>query len=235
MTGVPDRPSRPPRTTRPARTGRPKVHTRNTARRAVDPARQAAWWVLRAVDEDDAYANLVLPRYLRELDLHGRDAGFATELAYGTLRGRGSYDAILAACVDRDLAEVDAPLLDALRMGTHQVLAMRVPPHAATDSTVDLVRAEVGQGAAGFANAVMRKVVVHDLAGWLEQVAPDVGTDPDARLAVVHSHPVWVVRALRDALVASGRPADELTALLAADNVPPLVAVAALPGLAAPA
>ena len=46
----------------PRRPARPK--TRNVARRSVDPARQAAWWVLRAVDEDDAYANLALPTYL---------------------------------------------------------------------------------------------------------------------------------------------------------------------------
>lgn len=240
-TGRPEGERRPPTHARGARdqaggtNRRPaRAKTRNVARRETDPARRVAFQVLRAVDEDDAYANLVLPRLLREARLDGRDAAFATELTYGTLRGRGTYDAVLAACVDRPVAEVDRPLLDALRLGAHQVLAMRVPAHAAVDATVDLVRAEVGQGAAGFANAVLRRVTAQDLDGWLAQVAPDA-TDPDARLAVVTSHPVWIVRALRDALRFAGRDAGELEAVLAADNGRPRVTYAALPGLATPA
>ena len=97
--------------------------------------------------ERDAYANLVLPALLRERGLSGRDAAFATELTYGTLRGRGLYDAILAACVDRPLDAVDPAVLDVLRLGAHQLLAMRVPGHAAVSATVDLVRAVLGAAA----------------------------------------------------------------------------------------
>ncbi len=43
----------------------------------------------------DAYANLVLPQLLRERRITGRDAAFATELVGGTLRGQGSYDAVI--------------------------------------------------------------------------------------------------------------------------------------------
>ncbi|HVN13047.1 MAG TPA: transcription antitermination factor NusB, partial [Kineosporiaceae bacterium] len=212
----------------------PRPRTRNAARRSVDPARRVAFEVLRAVDADDSYANLVLPRLLRRAELAGRDAAFATELAYGTLRGRGTYDAILAACVDRPLDRLDPPVLDALRLGAHQVLAMRVPPHAAVSATVDVVRAEIGQGAAGLVNAVLRRVTEHDLAGWLEPAAaPDA--DDDTRLAVTTSHPVWIVRAFRDALAFAGRDPAELPALLAADNAAPEVTLAALPGLATPA
>ena len=41
---------------------------------------------MRAVAEDDAYANLVLPRLLRSHRVSGRDAAFTTELFYGSLR-----------------------------------------------------------------------------------------------------------------------------------------------------
>ena len=67
-----------------------------TASRTPIPARRTAFDALRAVDERDAYANLVLPPLLRERGLDGRDAAFATELVYGTLRVRGTYDAVLA-------------------------------------------------------------------------------------------------------------------------------------------
>ena len=93
----------------------------------ADPARTAALEVLRAVRSADAYTNLALPAALRRHGLTGRDAAFATELASGTVRRQGLYDAVLAACVDRPLAKVQARVLDALRLGTHQLLAMRVP------------------------------------------------------------------------------------------------------------
>ncbi len=214
---------------------RPNPKTRNVARRDVNPPRRLAWQVLRAVDEQDAYANLVLPRMLRHQRLTGRDAAFATELAYGALRGRGTYDAVLAACVDRPLDQVDPAVLDALRLGTHQLLGMRVPTHAAVSATVDLVRAEIGQGAAGFANAVLRRVAARELDDWLAEVAPDAAADLDGHLAVVHSHPVWVVRALRDALRMRVGDDAGLAHLLAADNAAPVVTLAALPGLAEPA
>ncbi|MFP5347200.1 MAG: RsmB/NOP family class I SAM-dependent RNA methyltransferase [Actinomycetes bacterium] len=199
--------------------------------RATDPARRVAFDVLRAVSEQDAYANLVLPPALRRARLSGRDAGLATEITYGTLRGRGLYDAILAACLDRPLAEVDPPVLDALRMGTHQLLATRVPQHAAVDQTVALVRSVAGQGAGGFANAVLRRVAEHDPDAWVYRVAPPRDENLVAHLAVATSHPEWIVRAFRESLVAHGRPVDEIDALLAADNTPPRVALALLPGL----
>ena len=77
------------------------------------------------------------PAVIRHYELEGRDAAFATELASGTIRRRGTYDAILAACIDRPLSKVESKVLDALRLGTHQLLSMRVPttPRSAPPST----------------------------------------------------------------------------------------------------
>jgi 16S rRNA (cytosine967-C5)-methyltransferase len=183
----------------------------------VDPARRVAFDVLVAVRERDAYANLVLPRLLRERRLDARDAALATELAYGTLRGRGFYDVVLQACVDRPLAEVDPPVLDVLRLGTHQLLRTRIPPHAAVSATVDLARTVLSAGPVGFVNAVLRKVTAHDAAAWLDELRPE---DPLAALALEHSHPRWVASAFRDAL---GGSLEETAELLAADDARPEV------------
>ena len=195
-----------------------------TDRAFGDQPRLAAYDVLRAVSADDAYANLVLPQVLRERGLSGRDAALTTELVGGTLRGQGTYDAIVASLANR---AVDPPVLDALRLGTHQLLAMRVPGHAAVATTVDLVRHRVGHRPAGFVNAILRKVSAHELDGWVRRVAPDPTADPTGHLAVATSHPRWVVEALAAAL---GRPG-ELDALLAADNERPRVTLVARPGL----
>ena len=185
----------------------------------ADRPRQAALEVLRAVREDDAYANLVAPNVLHGYGLTGRDAAFATELAYGSLRWRGWYDAILATCVSRPLERVEPALRDILRLGAHQVLAMRVPDHAAVDSSCDLARAAgVPTGAksrAGFVNAVLRKVASADTDTWAERLRGDRPAADLAWLSERWSHPAWITRALRDAL---GERRDELPDLLAADN-----------------
>ncbi|GAA1911336.1 RsmB/NOP family class I SAM-dependent RNA methyltransferase [Nocardioides marmoribigeumensis] len=194
----------------------------------VDQARLAAYDVLRAVAAEDAYANLVLPERLRARGLEGRDAAFATELAAGTLRRQGTYDAVLSACARRPVTRIDPPVLDALRLGAHQLLSMRVPSHAAVGTTVDLVRQEVGHGPAGFVNAVLRRVAEQTLDAWVRAVAPDPGGDPRGFQVVWQSHPRWVVDALAESL---GERADELDALLAADNEAPRVTLVARPGL----
>ncbi|MEU4267658.1 transcription antitermination factor NusB [Streptomyces sp. NPDC026092] len=198
-----------------------------------DPVRILAYEALRAVDERDAYANLVLPPLLKKArekgDFDGRDAALATELVYGTLRRQGTYDAIVSACVDRPLREVDPPVLDVLSLGAHQLLGTRIPTHAAVSASVELARVVLGDGRAKFVNAVLRKISQHDLEAWIEQVAPPYEDDAEDHLAVVHSHPRWVVSALWDAL-GGGRAGIE--DLLEADNERPEVTLVARPGRA---
>ena len=113
---------------------------------AIDEARQAALTVIGAVRADGAYANLLLPKELRKRGLKGRDAAFATELTYGTLRAEGLLDAVLAEASTRPLDQIDGPLLDILRMGAYQLLRTRVGAHAAVDTSV---KAAIPRGTAG--------------------------------------------------------------------------------------
>ncbi|WP_289033397.1 RsmB/NOP family class I SAM-dependent RNA methyltransferase [Arsenicicoccus cauae] len=213
---------------------RPRSAQRPSERaRSGDPARLTAYTVLRSVAEG-GYANLELPRLLRGHAMEGRDAAFTTELTYGTLRWQGLYDAVLADAAGRSVDKIDPPVLDTLRLGAHQALGMRVPAHAAVAETVGLARQVNGAGAAGFVNAVLRRVSERSRQEWLGRVLP-TGTGTD-RLAVEHSHPEWIVRALRAALVAHGAASPdtvdhELVALLEADNDPADVMLVARPGL----
>jgi 16S rRNA (cytosine967-C5)-methyltransferase len=180
----------------------------------LDGARLTAYDVLDGVSSRDAYANLLLPQLLRERGLEPRDAAFATQLAYGALRARGTLDAVLARLVDRPLAGLDPRVLDLLRLGAYQVLDLRVPSHAAVDTTVDLTRAIVGTGASGLVNAVLRKVAAGgDRAAWLDTL----GATGDEQLALATDHPLWIVRAWREAL---GDDAELEPALLADDAAP---------------
>ncbi|MGH3211331.1 MAG: RsmB/NOP family class I SAM-dependent RNA methyltransferase [Trebonia sp.] len=227
---------------------------RDTARRARPPRpadpRRTAYDVLAAVRDRAAYANLLLPRLLAERGLTGRDAALTTELAYGTLRGLGTYDAILTACSDRPLDKLDPPVLDVLRLGAHQLLNTRIGAHAAVATSVDLAKSVVGPRVSGYVNAVLRRVATRDLDAWLDIVAPSPASDMNGYLATRYSHPRWIVAAYRDALgdaadaparataipdapavqqATGGAAVTELEAALAAGNARPRVTMAAFP------
>lgn len=198
--------------------------------RGTDPARRIAFDVLREVADSDAYANLVLPPLLSERGIRGRDAAFATELTYGALRLRGFYDAVLGRASDRDVAALDAPLLDVLRLGTHQLLGMRVSTHAAVSETVGLARSVCGTGPSQLTNAVLRKVAERDSRAWKDELSAGFEDDIE-RMATLESHPAWIVRAFRGALAGTEPGADDLPDLLRADNEPPQVTLALRPTL----
>jgi len=194
----------------------------------VSDARLVAFDVLEAVRAEEAYANLLLPARIRRARLDRADAAFATELTYGTLRLLGFYDRVIELAAGRPSSAIDPAVLDVLRLGTHQLLATRVPTHAAVFEQVELAR-RVAPRAAGFANAVLRTISRTSPEAWRELVVEDARNE-DERLARLESHPAWVVRALRSALDREGR-ADELEELLRADNASPRVNLAVLPGL----
>ncbi|MCP2287979.1 16S rRNA (cytosine967-C5)-methyltransferase [Nocardia amikacinitolerans] len=225
---------RPERSTSAQRAGRSaakpvgaeKGTSSKRARRAgsVDPAREVALEVLRAVRERDAYANLVLPGLLRDRRVSGRDAALATELAYGACRTQGLLDAVIAHGAGRSVEEIDGPLLDVLRLGVYQLLRTRIGAHAAVDTSVALARAEFGAGKSGFVNAVLRRAGEKTTEEWVEALAPE---DPVGRLAFEYAHPTWIAQAFADAL---GARAGELRDLLAADDDRPVVHLVARPG-----
>ena len=195
---------------------------------SVSPARLVAFEVLEAVRADEAYANLLLPTRIRRAGLNRADAGFATELTYGTLRLQGYYDRVIELAAGRPTGAIEPAVLDVLRLGAHQLLATRVPTHAAVFEQVALAR-RIAPKAAGFANAVLRTISRTSPQAWRELVTEGTKNEDD-RLSLLESHPKWIVRALRRALGQEGR-AHELEELLRADNASPRVNLAVLPGL----
>ncbi len=201
---------------------------RRPRRAQLDPARRAAFDVLRAVSERDAYANLALPALLAERGINGRDAAFATELTYGACRTRGLLDAVIAAAAGRPIDQIDPVLLDLLRLGAYQLLRTNVAQHAAVSTTVEQAGVEFDTARAGFVNAVMRRIAGRDENSWVAELAPSADTDPVGHIAFVHAHPRWIAQAFADAL---GADAGELDAALAADDARPAVHLAARPGV----
>lgn len=191
-------------------------------------ARRVAYELLRAVEVDGAYANLELPRLLKDSQLDSRDTAFAQELAFGALRNQIFYDAVIEQAANRGIEDVDPPVRCVLRLGAHQLLGMRVPSHAALSETVELAKQVLKPTLAGFTNGVLRRVSEKARDVWLADLLEPI-SDRFGQLELEYSHPAWIIRALSDALRADGR-VDELELLLASDNIAPLVNLVALPG-----
>ena len=179
-----------------------------------DRVRLLVYDILQEVNRSDGYSNLLLPQALADADFEQRDKGFATELLYGTLRMQGRHDYIAAQVSDRAWSEVDAGIVDVVRLGAHQLFEMRVPSHAAVSATVELARKVLGESKASFVNALLRKMSAQTLDQWLEPV--NQIKDPVTRLAIMYSHPEWIVSAYYDLL----RDYAEVEKLLSANNLP---------------
>ena len=186
-------------------------------RAPVDPARLAAYDVLVAVREDDAYANLVLPQLLRERRIEARDAAFATELVGGTLRGPRTYDAVVDH-LRRPAARRTRP--SATRFGSGAPAARDARPRPRRCHEHGRAGPVAGRSQAGRVHQRgMRRIAAHDLDAWMDLLdAAHAGAFLAPRLGG------------RRAAAALGRP-DELEALLAADNQRPRVTLVARPGL----
>ena len=117
------------------------------------------------------------------------DRRLAHEMAAGVLRQRSVLDSRIAPLLPRGWASVNPELQDILRLGAYQLSDLdRVPDHAAVNTSVSLAREAGGARAAAFVNAVLRRV---SRAAPVSAIIP---VDPAERLAVEHSHPVWLVR-----------------------------------------
>jgi 16S rRNA (cytosine967-C5)-methyltransferase len=170
-----------------------------------------------------------MPALLEEAKLNTRDSALAQELAFSTLRWQLTYDFILGQVSSRPVNEIDAIVLNALRLGAHQLLKMRIPPHAAINETVNLIRAVAGEKAVGFANGVLRRVSEKSFEQWIDIAEQKVASKTEF-LSIHYSHPEWIVRALTQALAVDGL-SEDIEDLLATNNHPAFVNLVALPGL----
>jgi len=153
----------------------------------VSPARLAAFSILRRVEEEGAFASVLLSQGLEALS--GIDRALTHELTLGVLRWRLLLDSYLAHYSQRSLERVDLPVLIALRLGLYQLRFLsRVPAPAAINEAVELVRIARLASADKFVNAVLRRALREPDFDPLAKLE-----DPLQKLAIETSHPRWLV------------------------------------------
>ena len=181
----------------------------------IAAARLAAYEVLRAVNGGRSNLPSALARVRRKLG-DERDRALAGEIAAGTLRWQGAFDAVIAAFAGRPVDKLDPEILDILRLTAFQILHLdRIPVSAAVHDAVDLARKAGKTSAAGLVNAILRRISRE--RSHLPLPPRPGGSDrgQTTYLAATLSHPEWLVRRWLDRY---GFEATEAWALF--DNCP---------------
>ncbi len=185
----------------------------------VTPARRIAFEILRRVAAEGAYSGELLHARLSDSRTHIKreDAALITELTLGVLRWQRQLDFLIERQTAKPVAALDLEVLLALRLGLYQLRFLsRVPPSAAVNESVELVKAARKRSAAALVNAVLRKASRDPIEKLLPEALP-----PEKRLGILHSHPDWLVAHW---LASFGE--SRTVALLAADNRAPRLACA---------
>ena len=179
----------------------------------LSPARRAAFDILRRVESEGAYASSLLA--IADERLRADDRALCYELVLGVLRRESWLDCVLEHFANRRMEAVDLPVRLALRLALYQLRFLsRIPPSAAVNETVNLVRAAGLRSAASFANAVLRRATREPDYDPVASVS-----DPVAKLAIETSHPQWLI----ERWIGAFGP-DEAAAVARANNEPPPVA-----------
>ena len=173
--------------------------------------REAALRALCRVERDGAFLNLALPPLLHSLP--HRERALARELATGTIRRLNTLDWVLGLYLKHPLQKMTVWIRNLLRLGAYQLLYLeRIPAHAAVDEAVRLARRYGHRGVAGLVNAVLRRLA----AAKGELPWPDRQKQPLEHLALLTSHPPWLVQRWSRRF-----GADEARRLCEANNLPP--------------
>jgi 16S rRNA (cytosine967-C5)-methyltransferase len=172
--------------------------------------RELALDILVKVDQRMSYADTLLDSALKQGNLEQRDRALLTEMVYGTLRWRGRIDWVAEQFLSQSLSRMKPRLLNILRLTLYQVLFLsRVPAYAAVNEGVVLAKRWAGPKGGALVNAVVRKILREK-----ESISfPSSEEDSAKRLAVIWSHPEWLVRLWQDYL-----PGEDIAGLLAANN-----------------
>lgn len=180
-------------------------------------AREAALRTLVAMDHQKAWSDGHLKKTIQEEHLDRRDAALATRLCFGVLQNRMLLDHYLQQYSTMKLTKMESKVRNSLRLGLYQMLFLtKIPVSAAVSESVALTKKLCkNPRAGGMVNGILRNLARHlDALPTLDR------SDPMAYLALLYSHPQWLVEAW-GARLGEG----ELEDLLRFDNSEPPVTV----------
>lgn len=152
--------------------------------------RKSAVRALVKVDSDGAFSNIILDNVIEQDELTGADAVLATALFYGVLERRITIDYIADRLSKQPVRKQPYLVAAAIRIGIYQLMFMdRIPPFAAINESVNIVKRSKNSRAVGYVNALLRSVE--------RQKSDLIPTDDSPKSVSVRcSAPMWMVERL---------------------------------------
>ncbi len=162
---------------------------------SVLAARQAAFVALKAVHKG-AFADVALNRALTQQSFSGPDSRLLTELVYGCVRRMRTLDVLIGQLARKGSAQQPPDVRAVLHLGLYQLRYLQIPPSAAVNTTVELLKQNRMGGLSGFVNGLLRQY----LRLSAEKDPLDLGNQPIQRLGILHSYPDWIVETWAESL-----------------------------------
>jgi 16S rRNA (cytosine(967)-C(5))-methyltransferase len=155
-------------------------------------ARGAAIRVLSRVDRSDTYLDRALEQELAESNLSALDRALLTELVHGVLRWQSKLDWVLTGFYHGEFVKCITPVKNAMRIALYQIMFLtKIPPFAAVNESVELIKRLKGVRSANLVNAVLRNIL-HNMNN-IRYPFRESG-DPARYLSIMYGHPAWLVR-----------------------------------------
>ncbi len=160
-------------------------------------------------------ADTALNTAVNKAGLDRRDTALCFALCYGVLQTRYKLDSVIMSVSTLKRNKIAPKVMEILRIGAYQMLYMdKIPHSAAVNESVKLARKHTNPRAAGFVNAVLRKI--SSLASG--EIKETSRKDLTNYLSIELSYPVWFCDYMRNLLGDEGAES-----FLRASNVSPAV------------
>ncbi len=160
----------------------------------MNSARQQAFTCLLHIQKNQSYSNLAIAGVLKENSLPDADKALFTTLVYGVVERKLTLDYNLQLYLKQPLKKLNPKAYTALLLGTYQLLFLdKIPPHAAINESVKLVKSNGAAFASGLVNAILHKV---SAAGLMLPELPENSTTEDQQkyYSIRYSVPLFLVQ-----------------------------------------
>ena len=159
--------------------------------------------------KDGAYSNLQLNQMINNHTMDRRDINLLTNMVYGVIQHRMTLEYWLKPFV-RHPNQIDPWVKELLLSAVYQWQYLdKIPQRAVFNETIEIAKVKGHPGIRRFVTGVLHQMDRSGLPSF------DDIKDPDERLSVMYSMPVWLIDELRDQL-----GADKMVSILKSLNQP---------------
>ncbi len=155
-------------------------------------ARQCVLKILKEYEQHTVGLDAAINNAFNTMEIDRRDRRLIFEIVYGVIRNRLSLDYVINRLLYDRRFQRNRQLMRILRIGMYQIVYLeKIPDHAAVNESVRLAKNYSStRDVSGVVNAVLRKIIKHKR----NLPKPDKDEKLLYRLAVLYSHPQWMIQ-----------------------------------------